>query len=87
MIKKLFILSVLFILFSCEPAVDRHGQQLLGTKQDIATNSKLTYFSMGQTAILEGRVDGCQYLYMRKADAGYFSHKGNCDNPIHCHNK
>ncbi len=32
------------------------------------------------------RVDGCQYLVRKSGYTGYMAHKGNCDNPIHCHN-
>ncbi len=37
-------------------------------------------------------IDGCEYIVYKEADGanrayGYMSHKGNCNNPIHCRNE
>jgi hypothetical protein len=28
-------------------------------------------------------IDGCQYIYRNSGEGCMFSHKGNCNNPIH----
>lgn len=32
-------------------------------------------------------IDGCEYVYKSWGEGGVLSHKGNCKNPIHYHNK
>jgi len=37
-------------------------------------------------------IDNCEYIIYKESDGanrayGYMSHKSNCINPIHCHNK
>lgn len=44
----------------------------------------------GDLEIIE--IDGCEYIAFKDARGnnhgfGYLAHKGNCINPIHCHNQ
>lgn len=32
-------------------------------------------------------IDGCEYVYYDGVENGFMAHKGDCKNPIHCHNK
>ena len=37
-------------------------------------------------------IDGCEYIVYKESEGanhayGYMAHKGNCANPIHCHNQ
>ncbi len=33
------------------------------------------------------KIGECQYLLRTRGYTGYLAHKGDCENPIHCHNR
>jgi hypothetical protein len=67
--KKIFIAIMLITLVSCEQEIE---------------NSKQTSTTFGHPTPLQiVEIDNCQYLF---GDWGYqsvFTHKGDCNNPIH----
>lgn len=72
MIKRfLLFVCLVFVFTSCEDAI--------GTG-----NNKNPQYRVVE-------IDGCEYILMTESSGayqgfGYMSHKGDCKNPIHCHN-
>jgi hypothetical protein len=67
--KKIFIAVMLITLVSCEQEIE---------------NSKQTSISFGHISPLQiVEVDNCQYLLGDWGRESVFTHKGDCNNPIH----
>jgi hypothetical protein len=70
--KLLLIAGTVFLLVSCE--------------QD---KSVKTVHQRDNYTIVT--IDDCEYIKMKNSAGyggyGYLAHKGNCPNPIHCHNR
>jgi hypothetical protein len=68
--KKLFIVLMLFTLASCkEPNVE-------------TTNSSHIIGTFGHTLDVV-KIEGCEYFFADYDRSSLFTHKGNCNNPIH----
>jgi hypothetical protein len=84
---KKYLFLLLLTLVACEPPKDRYGVPIQDTARDISVNRKQMDYCRGPNSIYEVRIEDCQYIVFSSSEAGYISHKGNCDNPIHCHNQ
>jgi len=85
--KKLIYSIVLLLLFSaCQPLTKEKEQ----SEAELHTENQINKIEIHDLEILE--IDNCQYIFYKKSPStnkgfGFMAHKGNCKNPIHCHNK
>ena len=75
-----------FMLFSCEQQTKIEED----TSLEHGTEETIQSIKEGDVEIIS--VDGCQYIVFKEEKDtnhayGYMAHKGNCSNPIHCHNQ
>lgn len=49
-------------------------------------NAILHHVDVFVNPLQELQVDGCTYLFKEHDRGAIFTHKGNCNNPIHIHN-
>ena len=74
--KKIFILSILFAMVSCnEPTVDKNIYHKVEMTNDVYIVDKFFEFKV----VI---IDSCEYLISSRYESskgfGYMSHKGNC---------
>ncbi len=79
--KKLVVLLVVGVFFvSCE---ETSQEKRLISRQKEEMEIKKNF----QILV----IDDCEYILsssvISAGNTGYFAHKGNCKNPIHCHNQ
>lgn len=68
--KRIFMTLVVFALVSCSETSELKPKQ--------------TDIYIGHTSPMEViTIDGCQYLFGDWGRATVFTHKGDCNNPIH----
>ena len=87
--KKAFTLIFLFsyIFLTCEaPKMEEENQ--IETEQDV--ESIIHKIGEGNLEVLE--IEDCEYFFLKdhlnaNQGFGFMAHKGNCKNPIHCHNQ
>lgn len=72
--KKLFILSFLFLLITACETSESLNKQKTGLKS-------------GGSDIEIIIIDNCQYIKFTEGYSGYMAHKGNCNNTIHIYTK
>jgi len=80
----LTILAISFILVGCEEMESRNEDNKLNQK----TEKRVHNIKQGDYEVLV--IDGCQYILYQEEEGinlayGYMSHKGNCNNSIHCY--
>ena len=80
----LTILATPFILLGCEEAEWRNDEYKLNLK----TEKRVYNIKKGDYEVLV--IERCQYILYQEREGvsmayGYMSHKGNCNNPIHCY--
>ena len=56
------------------------------TEANVKSNDTGVVLVEGSSSIKEVVIDGCEYLYKDGGHQFGLTHKGNCSNPIHCHN-
>jgi len=85
--NKLTCYIVLLFLFSaCKPLTKEKER----SEADLQAENLINKIEIHDLEILE--IDNCQYIFYKKSPNtnkafGFMAHKGNCKNPIHCHNK
>lgn len=80
------IVTFLLLLVGCEQQHKSEEDNSVEHGTEIAIHS----VKEGDVEIIS--VDGCEYIVYKEAEGtnhgyGYMAHKGNCSNPIHCHNR
>jgi len=84
--KAIIILTILvtsFIFSGCQEAERRNEEDKLNLK----TEKRIHNIKKGDYEVL--LIDRCQYILYQESEGvnlayGFMSHKGNCNNPIHC---
>ena len=83
-----YIISIvlLFMFSSCEQI----NKKEVDKKPEPQAEELIQNLKIGDLEILE--IDNCEYIIYKKSPNrnkgfGFMSHKGNCKNPIHYHNR
>lgn len=81
-------LIVIFFFVSCNPQVKIEEDNKIENK----TENLIDKVSSDDVEIIE--IDGCEYIIYKSTPSdnarigyGFMTHKGNCKNPIHYHNR
>lgn len=77
--KKIALFFLIVAATSCDS-----DEGFMGTKN----TTNIQSFKKNYQVI---ELEDCEYILFDRANGnqgfGYFAHKGNCNNPIHCYNK
>ena len=85
-LKQCILSAILLLMFSaCETQTKEEEISLT----EISTEQLINEIDFHDLKILE--IDECEYIFYKKSPStnrgfGFMAHKGNCKNPIHCHN-
>jgi uncharacterized alpha/beta hydrolase family protein len=74
-IKLIVVLFIILVLTSCIKDIEQRRQSI--THDNFVEELQVQRYRVF-------RIEGCQYIWL--TGSGGFSHKGNCDNPIHIYN-
>lgn len=86
--RKQFIISA-FLLFTFSACETQTKEEVISVTE-ISTEQLINEIDFHDLKILE--IDECEYIFYKKSPStnrgfGFMAHKGNCKNPIHCHNR
>lgn len=82
----IFSAFLLFLFSACETQSNQKEIKVT----EISTEQLINEVDVHDLEILV--IDECEYIFYKKSPTinrgfGFMAHKGNCKNPIHCHNR